>query len=186
MISLFYSWFASAIIVSGNQFPDDSIYQLNSQWITHEGKKISLSDLSGVPLIASMVFLGCQYSCPITIRDMREVENKVLRKNKKAQFRMVLISIDPETDTPEQMMKYIQAHSLDPKRWLIITSTPENIRELAAVLGFSYRPDEAMKFAHSMLTWIFNTNGVVQLTRESRKPSVDEMVQKALSFREGR
>lgn len=156
-------------------FPTDSIFQLDSDWVRHDGVKVKLSDLSKSPTIVSMVFLGCQYSCPITVQDMKEMDQKLLKKTKKS-YRMILISIDPDRDTPEAMRKFMTERKLDTNRWTIISSTPDNIRELAAALGYSYKRDRAMEFAHSMLTWIFNKQGVRQFTRTARKETIDETV----------
>jgi protein SCO1/2 len=89
---------------------------------------------------------------------------------------MVLISIDPDRDTPEAMRKFMKERKLDPTRWILLSSSSKNVRELAAALGYNYKKDKAMDFAHSMLTWIFDKNGVKQFTREARKQSVDETV----------
>lgn len=157
-------------IACAAEWPSDSIFWFDSTWTTHEGKSIKLSELSKSPSIVSMVFLNCSYSCPITIGDMKQME-KIIEKipsRKRGPYRLVLISIDPKRDSPEEMRKYMKTHNLNPSRWLIMTSSPKNIRELAAQLGFSYREDKAMEFAHSMLTWVFDRQGVRQMEIQGR------------------
>jgi len=157
-------------------YPSDSIFWLNSLWIRHDGEKIKLSELGKTPYLLSMVFLGCKYSCPLTIQDMREMEQKLQKKTSKP-FKIVLISIDPERDKPETMRKFMFERKLDASRWIILSSSADNIRELAAALGYSYKKDKAMDFAHSMLTWVFDEKGVRRFTRSARRESIDETVE---------
>lgn len=153
--------------------PENSVYLLESQWIDQNGKKLQLKDLGTKPVILSMVFLGCKYTCPLTIQDMREMEASIV-KNMITNFRMVLISIDPDRDTPQAMKKFIKERKLNEERWTILSSDSENVRELAALMGYSYKKDKAMEFAHSMLTWVFDDRGVLQFTRNARKESISE------------
>jgi protein SCO1/2 len=159
-------------------FPSNSIFWLNSDWVRHDGIHIHLSELGETPTIVSMVFLSCKYSCPLTIQDMKEIDRD-LQKSAKKPYKMVLISIDPDRDTPKAMNAFIKGRHLDPSRWILLSSTAENIRELAAALGYSYKKDQAMDFAHSMLTWVFDKNGVKRFTREARKQSISETVASA-------
>ncbi len=107
---------------------------------------------------------------------MKAMETQILNKTKK-KFKMVLITIDPDRDTPEAMKKFMSDRKLDPNRWIVLSSSSENVRELAAVLGYSYKKDKAMDFAHSMLTWIFDQEGVKRFTRSARKETIEEMVE---------
>jgi protein SCO1/2 len=166
----------SVVAESKVAYPSDSIFWLNSDWVRHDGKKMKLVGLSETATIVSMVFLGCKYSCPLTIQDMREMDQKLLRRSKQ-KYKMVLISIDPDRDTPGVMQKFMVDRKLDPDRWLLLSSSQENIRELAAALGFSYKKDQAMDFAHSMLTWTFDREGVRRFTRSARKETINETVE---------
>ncbi len=149
-------------------YPEGSIFWLESTWINQEGKKMKLKEFSGAPSIVSMVFLSCSYSCPLTVQDMREMELHLKKENVR-DYHMVLISIDPEHDSPSAMKKFMKGRHLESGRWTILTSESENIREMAALLGFSYKKDGAMQFAHSMLTWVFDKNGELRFTRNARK-----------------
>lgn len=178
---LFFILSCLGFSLRANPWPEESIFNLESEWTRHDGKIVKLSSLKDRPQIVSMVFLSCAYSCPITLQDMREMEAALLRKTKK-DFGLVLISIDPDRDTPEQMRKFAETRKLDLKRWTILTSTPRNIRELAAVMGFSYKPDEAMEFAHSMLTWVFDTKGVMKYERVGQKQTNGETAEALLKL----
>lgn len=151
-------------------YPDDSIFWLKSEWTNQDAQKMKLSDLSSTPIIVSMVFLGCKFTCPLTIQDMREMD-ELLQASQLKDYKLVLISIDPDRDTPKAMKEFMKERKLDPKRWVLLASRPENVRELAAALGYSYKNDKAMDFAHSMLTWVFDKQGALRFTRTARRES---------------
>lgn len=174
--------FCSASLLA-EDWPGNSLFHLDSTWINQDSKELKLSDLSGKPFLLSMVFLSCDYSCPVTVQDLKQISSKLAKKKKK-DIPVVLITIDPQNDTPAAMQKYIKSRGLDKESWTILSSSQDNIREVAAALGFSYRKDDAMGFAHSMLMWVIDKKGVPQFTREGRKQSIDEVVKSALSLRE--
>jgi protein SCO1/2 len=51
---------------------------------------------------------------------------------------MVLVSIDPKTDTPERLNSFAIENQIDQKPWLLLRSTEGNTRELANVLAVKY------------------------------------------------
>ncbi len=155
------------------EYPDNSIFWLESKWTNQEGEKIQLKELGDSPMVVSMVFLGCKFTCPLTVQDMREMEAFFMTK-KIDRYRMVLISIDPDRDTPQAMKKFMIDRKLNSGRWTLLASESENVREMAALLGYSYKKDEAMDFAHSMLTWVFDEKGVLRFTRHARKETNEE------------
>jgi protein SCO1/2 len=67
--------------------------------------------------------------------------------------RLVSISVDPETDTPEVLRGYANAHGADPNRWLFLTGTRPAIWNLANegfMLGVGADPsNQAMPIFHS-------------------------------------
>lgn len=166
---------------ASNSYPSDSIFWLKSEWVNQDAKKVKLSDLADSPSIVSMVFLSCKYTCPLTIQDMREMES-LLEKAKLSKYRLVLISIDPENDTPQAMRAFMSSRKLNPQHWTILSSDPKSIREFAATLGFNYKKDEAIKFAHSMLTWVFDQDGVLRFTRSARRESIHETIEAFLKL----
>lgn len=141
-----------------SSLPDDSIYQVKSKWIDQEGKDFSLKELQGKPVAISMIYMTCDFVCPATVAHMKELEN-LMGKNSDLQF--VLVSFDPEKDTPENMRKYAKKNKLKSPKWRFITSKNESdIRELSSLIDFKYKKLEDGEFDHSF--------GIVALDHEGR------------------
>ena len=49
-----------------------------------------------------MIYTSCKASCPRLVSDMRDIESQV-PKNLSNNVKYILVSIDPETDSPERL-----------------------------------------------------------------------------------
>jgi len=156
------------------EFSENSIYQLESDlvsslsadkagkagWIDQSGEKFSLAQLEGKPVVLTMFFANCTYACPILVNDMKKIESEI-PENELSSYRFVLISIDPERDTPQKLAKLAQEKNLDTKRWILLTGNSDEIMELAALIGFKYKKDNKGNFSHSNLITFLNKEGEI-------------------------
>ncbi len=136
----------------------ESIFLLDSKWQNQDGKELQLKDLKGKNLVVVMIFTSCQTACPILVADMQKIAKKIDPK-KSEETTMVLISIDPDNDTPPVLKKYAEERNLDSKHWTLLTSDIESIRELANVLTVKYKKISPIIFSHSNIITVFNKKG---------------------------
>lgn len=159
--------------------PADSIYQLDSHWTDQDGKPIRLADLSGKPVVLSLVYLSCKYTCPTVITEMQEINGKLSAESRNS-VRFVLVSIDPSKDTPEATKAYRSRRKLDPNHWTFLTAKTENdVRELAVVLNFKYQKIKSGDFTHSFMIFALDKSGVVKAqvdrANQDKTPIVDAL-----------
>jgi protein SCO1/2 len=129
--------------------PKDSIYQVKSKWIDQFGKKVELSSLAGKPVVVSMIYLSCTFSCPMTVAHMKELE-KMLPDHLKDEMQFVLVSFDGKNDTPAAMKKFAAKQSLTFPKWRFLTSkNDQDVRELASLIDFKYKKIGNGDFEHS-------------------------------------
>lgn len=146
------------VVDNKNTVPKESIFLLDSKWKNQEGKELQLRDLKGKNLVVVMIFTSCQTACPILVADMQKIAAKIDPK-KTDETTMVLVSIDPDNDTPEVLKKYAEERKMDAKHWTLLTSDMESIRELANVLAVKYKKISPILFSHSNIITVFNKNG---------------------------
>jgi protein SCO1 len=144
----------------GEEYSENSIYQLESIWKDQNGNKFTLGDLEGKPVILSMFFASCTYACPIIVNDMKKIEES-LPSGEAGNYQFVLVSIDPERDTPEALKKFAQMKGLDLSRWTLLSGSKENIQELAALTGFKYKKEPDGSFSHSNMIMLINDEGEI-------------------------
>lgn len=143
------------------EFTDNSIYQLESVWTKQTGEKFSLGELKGSEVVLTMFFASCTYACPILVNDMKKIENEIPEKELSL-YKFVLVSIDPDRDTPEKLRKFAEEKNLDTKRWILLTGSKDDIIELAALTGFKYKKDSGGGFSHSNLITFLDKEGEIQ------------------------
>ena len=137
---------------------NESIFLLDSKWETQDSKEIKLKDLKGKNIVMVMIFTSCQTACPLLVADMQKVAAQV-SKDKLKQTTMVLVSIDPDNDTPEVLKQYAIKNKMDGEPWLFLRSDKESIRELANVLAVKYKKISPIVFSHSNIITVFNKKG---------------------------
>lgn len=147
------------------EITDLSIYNLPSQWTTQDGKNIELKSLKGNVLVMVMIYTSCKAACPRLVADMRDIEKKLDQKTKK-NVKLILVSIDPKTDTPQKLKAFAIANKMNQNPWIFLRSTEENTREFAAVLAVNYKQISPMDFSHSNIISVFNPDGELIFQQE--------------------
>lgn len=139
---------------------DASIYQLESKWTSDVGRKIQLRILRGKPQVLVMFYANCQWACPLLVHDLKRIE-AALPERLRDEVGFVLVTFDAKRDTVEALNAYRKTHELSTKRWTLLRGEPDDVRELAAVLGVNYREDALGQFAHSNVITILNGDGEI-------------------------
>jgi len=96
--------------------------------LERSGKNVTLSDLAGRPWVADFIFTHCQSFCPILSARMARLET-VLRETN-GDVRLVSFTVDPERDTVAVLREYADRHGADPDRWLFLTGSWDDLRQL--------------------------------------------------------
>lgn len=147
------------------EISDMSIYNLPSTWTNQKGENLELVDLQGNVLVMVMIYTSCKAACPRLVADMRHIEQQVKSKNKD-KTKYILVSIDPETDTPERLKAFAKENQMDGDQWVFLRSTDENTREFAATLAVNYKRISPIDFSHSNIISVFNTAGELTYQQE--------------------
>ncbi|MFZ0598561.1 MAG: SCO family protein [Flavobacterium sp.] len=156
---------------------DLSIYNLPSKWTNQNGKNIELKSLKGNVLVMVMIYTTCKAACPKLVADMRNIESRLNEKTKK-NVKLILVSIDPETDTPEKLKAFSIANKMEGDSWIFLRCNEENTREFAAVLAVNYKKISPIDFSHSNIISVFNPDGELIYQQEGLGVNNDKTVDK--------
>ena len=138
------------------EYPGNSIYQLDSTWLTQDSQSMSLRELAGNKIILSMTYTSCQHTCPTIVSNMQAIENQ-LSTAEREKVKFVLVSLMPTTDSPDVLKAYEEKRGLD--GWLLLSGSDEDVRTLAMVLDVKYQPAGEAEISHSNLITILDTQG---------------------------
>ncbi|MHB1223133.1 MAG: SCO family protein [Gemmatimonadaceae bacterium] len=139
---------------------DGSLHDLDMTWRDQDGKARTIAGLGERPLVIAMVYTTCAHTCPLILADLKQLE-ATLTAAQRAGMTFVLVSLDPENDTPAQLNRFATDSRLDPARWTLLTGTATDVRMLAAALGVRYRPGADGEIAHSNALTIVDSDGAI-------------------------
>jgi protein SCO1/2 len=137
-----------------------SIYQVESTWTTATEQSLRLGDLQGKVQVLAMVYTTCESACPISVSLMQLIE-AALPPELRPDVGFVLVTFDPARDTPSVLSAYSARMQLDPLSWVLLSGAPDDVLELATLLGITYKRDESGGFIHSNVLTVLNKAGEI-------------------------
>lgn len=94
------------------------------------GEPFSSDDLRGHVYVASFFFTRCPTVCPALMQAMASLANRYHQEGLDS-IRLVSISADPDYDTPVRLREAAEHYGVDPRRWVLLTGSRDDVRELA-------------------------------------------------------
>lgn len=150
---------------TSKELPELSIYNLPAIWTTQNGDELEMDGLKGKVLVMVMIYSQCKAACPRLVADMRNLEKQIPPEDLE-KLRFILVSIDPEYDTPERMKAFAKENAMEADHWLFLRGSEEITREFAAVLAVNYKRISPIDFTHSNIISVFDEDGVLVHQRE--------------------
>jgi protein SCO1/2 len=135
-----------------------SLFQLDAAWTNDNAESVRLSALRGSVAVLAMIFTRCPSACPTLVKELQALQRR-LPAEARARTKFVLLSIDPEHDTPAALAEYRSKMGLDSQHWLLLRGSADDVRDVSASLGVSYGQGQGMAIAHSRLVSVLDSEG---------------------------
>lgn len=159
----------SVLLAAAPELPPESLLQLPGSFEDQQGRRLRLPELAGVPTLFAMFYATCPRACPQLIGSVKSLLGE-LSEEERAAIRVVLVSLDPEHDSPAVLASTASARGLSAKTFTLLRSDPVNTRTLATALGVRYRksegssPDGAIE--HSSKIVLLGRDGVILASKD--------------------
>jgi protein SCO1 len=117
----------------GERVPD---FELTDQ----TNHRVKLSSLRGEPVAVTFLYTRCPVAtaCPMTTAKFSRLAGMLAQKG----FgRLLVVTVDPEHDTPAVLADYGKKAGADPARWKFLTGEPKAVADVASSFGVLYYPD---------------------------------------------
>jgi protein SCO1/2 len=140
-----------AALAAGTRLPTARALQ-DFSLLDQDGAPVTLASLRGRPTLLFFGFTQCPDVCPTTLALLSRVQQRATATN----LRIVLVSVDPDRDTPQRLSAYVRA--FDPS-FTGLTGSSAQIEQLARQLGVAAvrvpRPGGDYTIDHSAaLLWL--------------------------------
>jgi protein SCO1 len=152
--------FAVDLAAKDSDLPE-SIYQVDAQLIDQAGQARGLDLYRGSPVLITMFYGSCQATCPMIIDTLRSTE-RALSPGQREKLRVVLISFDPERDTPQTLADIAATRRIDTSRWTLATADANTVRDIAALLDVQYRQLPSGEFSHAAVITLLSPDGEIE------------------------
>lgn len=140
--------------------PANSIYHLDVALTGQNGQQLGLDAYRGHPVLITMFYASCPAVCPLIVDTLRATEHE-LTPEQRAHLRVLMISIDPERDTPEALRDLADTRHIDTSRWTLARTDAAGVRKIAALLNVQYRQLPNGDFNHSTVIALLSSQGEV-------------------------
>ena len=134
-----------------------SLYDLDMPLTAQTGAPIRLDVDRGHPTLVSMFYGSCAAACPTLMTRIAHTLDQV-PEPARSQTRVLLVSFDPDRDTPARLTELAHAHHLDAK-WTLAAASTTDAQTLAAVLGIKYRVVKGGEFFHTSVVTALDGEG---------------------------
>ncbi|MDX2008519.1 MAG: SCO family protein [Meiothermus sp.] len=140
--------------------------------VGNDNKPYKLSDFRGKAVYIFFGFVNCPDVCPTTLSELKKVY-QALNPAEQSKVQVLLITADPERDTPEVLEKYVRF--FHPK-FLGLTGTSEQIAETAKGFGVFYiksniKSATEYNVDHTATTFLIDPSGKLRLLYGNGKPA---------------
>ena len=118
--------------------------------------------------VLAMVYTHCPDICPMTTHNMQLVEQKLsadLRKNVK----FVVISFDPNRDTPSVLKKFAEIRDITFDNWTLLSGDEQNTKEVMLKFGVKAIPSDSSYDADGELSYnVIHTDRISLIDQEGK------------------
>jgi protein SCO1/2 len=109
------------------------LYQQPYRWTDSDGATFTLDRLRGRPAILTLAYGACRKVCSSAVRDLQQMQALADRRGGALQF--VVVSIDPQQDTPQDWRAFRRERGLERPNWFFLSGGAADTRALAGDLG---------------------------------------------------
>ena len=139
-------------------YPPQSIYQLEAALTTQAGEQHGLDVYAGHPVLITLFYGSCPAACPLLVDTLFAVE-RAASPAQRERLRVLMISIDPQRDTPQSLQELARARHIDLSRWALARTDAATVRRIAAILNVQYRRLPSGDFNHASVITLLSPAG---------------------------
>ena len=159
-------------IISGcyEHFPlDQDITRTQNTFLNQDSVKVQFPKIIKDKItVLAMVYTHCPDICPMTTHNMQLVEQR-LPDNLKNKVKFVVISFDPNRDTPSVLKKFAEIRDINFDSWILLSGDDQNTKELMLKFGIKAIPTDSSYDDDGELSYtVIHTDRISLIDQEGR------------------
>ncbi len=131
------------------------------------GNSFRLSDYKGKVIVMSFIYTHCPDICPAISAGFSQLQDLLSRDGLADDVVLVLVSVDPERDTPERLREWMDIYGLD--NVYLLTGNYDDVKKVWDAYGVFVSkeevddPDLQYLIAHSGIVYLINKDFEVEV-----------------------
>jgi cytochrome oxidase Cu insertion factor (SCO1/SenC/PrrC family) len=130
---------APEAVVEGESWTNkllETVKQNDLHFRDENDQAFDFSNIKDKRLVVTMSYTECKKYCPIvTMTKLKEIQKTLEKKGQTAEF--ILVTMDPETDTPKVISQYKAEKGLTFPNWHFLTGSEKDVRAFSKLVGLS-------------------------------------------------
>jgi protein SCO1 len=163
---------------TANELSANSLFHSRVALTDQDAKPFMLSQQKNKVQIVAFVYSHCTSVCPVIVADLMRLDT-LLSAEIKPKVEYLLVSLNPEKDTPEMMQTFLRERGITDTRWHFVRASNDDTRELALLFDvrYSQMPKEII---HSNVISVLGPTGLLVFQRKgnSALEAVVEVINK--------
>jgi protein SCO1 len=169
-LGLFIIFALNFLIGCYERFPlDQDLTRTQNTFFNQDSVKVQFPKIikDKITLLA-MVYTHCPDICPMTTHNMQLVEQRLL-DNLKNKVKFVVISFDPNRDTPFVLKKFAEIRDINFDSWTLLSGDDQNTKEVMLKFGIKAIPADSAYDADGELRYnVIHTDRISLIDQEGR------------------
>lgn len=148
---------------------DQDITRTQNTFLNQDSVKVEFPKIikNKITLLA-MVYTHCPDICPMTTHNMHLVEQR-LPNELKEQIKLVVISFDPNRDTPEVLKRFAEIRDLSFDKWTLLSGDDKNTNEVMLKFGIKAIPADSTYDENGELSYnVIHTDRISLIDQNGR------------------
>ncbi len=142
------------------------------------------AQLIGKVHIVGFFFSSCKTVCPLIINHLKKLESRLARGRYEVPF--VLISVDPQTDTPQHLSQFAKDQNLISPQWNLLSGSIDEVTRIAEknlLIGLGLSAEKAgsssVELVHNQKLILVDSKGNHRGAYDSSLEGVEELFHRA-------
>jgi protein SCO1/2 len=110
--------------------------------VDQTGATIDIADLRGKVVLLTAMYTRCVHTCPLVMAEAKSVVAG-LTAEQRADLRVVVVTLDPQNDTPPVLATQAAYHGLETPLWHLVTGEPPIVERALDLMNVARRRDPA-------------------------------------------
>lgn len=135
----------------------ESVYLVEGNWKNQDDQPFKLDTLQGKKQVVAFIYTNCNQVCPIMMKTMIDLQKK-LPEDVRAKTGFLVVSFDPERDSPKVLKNFGEHYKADDK-WVFLNGSDDDVRMLANTMNIRYQFAEGGMINHSNVISVLDESG---------------------------